>query len=320
MKKYNIEGGIDFFAELYKSLDVKENEEKIEDDKNRCLITDQPLIDKHVILNCGHKFNYIPLYHDLVNHKKKFNLMEGLHSILNLNEIRCPYCRKKHRGLLKYYEELGLEKVNGVNFYDPNLKQTTNSSYTYTSHKCEFKWPNSFYDPSKPESEINSKYLNNQSCGHYNGTQISVYNKLNPSQPITYGDTHYYCYTHKKEMIKQYKLEQKEKEKEEKNKSKELEKQAKLLEKQNTKAKEKEEKQKANELKKIMLSQIKIAKKELKSENIVLGVLNVENQTGCVQILKTGTNKGKPCGCKIFSENMCKRHYLLNHKELIINN
>ena len=69
-----------------------------------------------------------------------------------------------------------------------------------------------------------------------------------------------------------------------------------------------------------MLSQIKIAKKELKSENIVLGVLNIENQTGCVQILKTGTNKGKPCGCKIVSENMCKRHYLLNHKELIINN
>ena len=56
MKKYNIEGGIDFFAELYKSLDVKENEEKSDEDKNRCLISNQPLIDKHVILKCGHKF------------------------------------------------------------------------------------------------------------------------------------------------------------------------------------------------------------------------------------------------------------------------
>lgn len=317
MKKYNIEGGIDFFAELYKSLDVEDNEEKTDEDKNKCLITNQPLIDKCVELKCGHKFNYIPLYHDLVNHKKKFNLMEGTHSKLNLNEIRCPYCRKKQQGLLEYYEELGLEKINGVNFYDPNLKQHSNSKYIY--HKCEYKWINENYDPTKPESQINSKYLNYQSCGHY-GTQISIYNPENPSEPFTYGDTKYYCYMHKKEMIKKYKLQQKEKEKEEKKQAKILEKQMKLLEKQNTKAKEKEEKQKLKLLKKNLLSQIKVAKNELISENIVLGVSNVENPTGCVQILKTGTNKGKPCGCKIVSENMCKRHYLLNHKELIINN
>ena len=28
MKKYNIEGNIDFFSELYKSLDIEENIEK----------------------------------------------------------------------------------------------------------------------------------------------------------------------------------------------------------------------------------------------------------------------------------------------------
>jgi hypothetical protein len=32
MKKYNIEGGIDFYSELYKSLDVEENEHKTEED------------------------------------------------------------------------------------------------------------------------------------------------------------------------------------------------------------------------------------------------------------------------------------------------
>ena len=301
MSKYNIEGGIDFFAELYKSLDIEESEEKTEEDKNKCLITNQPLIDKHVTLNCGHKFNYIPLYNDLVNHKNKFNYMEGSYSKLNTNEIRCPYCRKKQQGLLEYYEELGLSKVNGVNFYDPNLKHS-HSNHIYTSHKCEYKWINDNYDPTKPESEINSKYLNYQSCGHYHGTQISIYNSENPSQPITYGDTSYYCYTHKKEMIKQYKLQQKAKEKEEKKQAKILEKQMKLLEKQTAKEKEKEEKKKAKEL--------NILNKKSLSENVILGPIEFPlEQTGCVQILKTGPNKGNMCGCKIFSENKCKRHF-----------
>jgi len=77
MNKYKIEGNVDFFAELYKSLDTKEFEEKIEDNNNYCLITNNPLTDKHVSLNCGHKFNYIPIYNDLVNYKTKFNYMES---------------------------------------------------------------------------------------------------------------------------------------------------------------------------------------------------------------------------------------------------
>ena len=61
--KYIIEDGIDFFAELYKSLDDKELLEKTEEDNNKCLITNQPLTDKFVELNCGHKFNYVALYY-----------------------------------------------------------------------------------------------------------------------------------------------------------------------------------------------------------------------------------------------------------------
>ena len=36
--KYNIENNIDFFSELYKSLDTIENQEKTEEDDNYCLI------------------------------------------------------------------------------------------------------------------------------------------------------------------------------------------------------------------------------------------------------------------------------------------
>ena len=291
MNKYKIEGNLNFFDELYKSLDKEENN----DDENKCLITNQLLTDKYVTLNCGHKFNYIPLYHDIVNHKNKFNKMEGSISKLNINEIRCPYCRKKQIGTLIYYEELGLEMINGVNFYDEKLKQTKNIHH----HKCEYKYPNNNYDPTKEETDTNSKYLNYQQCGYYNGTQISIYNHENPSELITYGDSKYYCCKHKKDMIKQYKTQEKDKEKLEKKQAKELEKQIKLLEKQNVKVKEKEEKQKkAKEL-----------KKQLMLENVVLGPSVIESQIGCIKILKTGSNKGNQCGCKIFSENMCKRHY-----------
>ena len=48
MKKYIVEGGIDFFAELYKSLDDEENNNKTEEDNNKCLITNQLLTDKFV--------------------------------------------------------------------------------------------------------------------------------------------------------------------------------------------------------------------------------------------------------------------------------
>jgi len=312
MNKYTIEGGIDFFSELYKSIDIEDDKAIIEEDKNYCLITNKPLTDKYVSLNCGHKFNYIPIYHDIFNHKKKFNYMECSSRRLNMNEIRCPYCRSKQEGVLPYYQELGLKKVNGVNFYDVNCK------HYYMYSKCEYLYPNINYDPTQPESDENSVYLINMKCS-MSGFPISVYNSQNPSQPINYGDTKNYCYLHNKIMIKHYKYLEKEQVKLAKKKAKELEKQKKILEKKEAKELEKQkkilQKKEAKELekqKKICLQQIKEAYKILNnmsmSENIVLGPSNIKNQTGCVQILKTGLNKGKPCGCKVFSNNVCKRH------------
>lgn len=109
IKPYNT-GGIDFYAELYSSLD---GGEEAVDDKNVCLITDNVLTDNHVILECGHKFNYIPLFNDIRAHKTKFNCLEANH--VKINEIRCPYCRARQKTLLPYYPELGLPKVVGVN-------------------------------------------------------------------------------------------------------------------------------------------------------------------------------------------------------------
>jgi hypothetical protein len=132
MTKYKIEGGVDFFSELYKSLDDDDDDKDNED--NLCLISNLPLVDKYFKMDCGHKFNYIPLFLDTKNHKQKFNGMEGSSSRLSNIEIRCPYCRKKHKGVLPYYEELGLPKIEGVNNINPNYKVSNGSNYKH----CQF--------------------------------------------------------------------------------------------------------------------------------------------------------------------------------------
>ena len=56
-------------------------------------------------------------------------------SKLATDEIRCPYCRTRQKGVLPYYEELGFPKINGVNDINPFISNKSKSS----SYKmCEF--------------------------------------------------------------------------------------------------------------------------------------------------------------------------------------
>ena len=277
--KYIIEDGIDFFAELYKSLDDKELLEKTEEDNNKCLITNQPLTDKFVELNCGHKFNYVALYYDLANHKLKFNLMETKDCKSYLNQIRCPYCRNKQNTLLPYYKELGLKPINGVNCYIPIIQKYKNNKPEYTNYACEYLIPNKDFDPTIPYSVINSKLIK---CG------LSITNNVMSYMFPGNEDTCLYCYSHLNIKTQQY----------------------------NDKIKEENIKIKAQ--KKIITKElIKLNKnstiketnldKNITIENVILGPSIIT--TGCIQHLKTGPNKGNICNCKIFMENKCKRHY-----------
>ena len=291
MNKYKIEGGINFYDELYKSLDITESIEKIEEDDNLCLITKEKLSNKFIKLECGHKFNYMPIFLDIKNHKQKFNIMEGTHSRLSDNEIRCPYCRKKQKGLLPYYEDLGIEKTHGVNYINPYAKNIVSQKNYKT---CEYKQINPNYDASGNEAVETDKY-NVGNCKFH--VCLTIGSQINYGTGENYGDEKNYCWHHKKEMIKKYK-------KEIKDKAKECEKKAKAEEKQ----KAKEEKQKA-----------KKEKQKHVNENIVLGPSIITDSSGniihnvCIQILKSGPKKGQHCGCKIVSENMCKRHFLLKN-------
>ena len=309
MDKYIIEGGFDFYEELYKSLDIEETNEKTEEDDNLCLITNQSLTDNFVKLNCGHKFNYSPLFLDLKNHKQKFNGMEGSSSKLSTDEIRCPYCRTKQKGVLPYYEELGFPKINGVNHINP-LAISKSTSYK----TCEFVSLNTLYDPSgnNPEefnlnNSGNCKFIK---CFH-TGTQI-VHSSEN------YGDEKHYCWQHKREMIRKYQKEIKDKQKAQAKKVKEEEKQKAKDEskkaKEEAKEKAKEEKQKAKKSLK--------TKPTIETENVVIGetnIIDLTGNTGCIEILKSGQNKGNPCGCKTILDDLCNRHFKIKNG-IILNN
>jgi hypothetical protein len=352
MKKYNIEGSIDFFTELYKSLDDEDDEKDIEQD-NLCLITNLPLNNNFFKMDCGHKFNYVPLYLDIKNHKQKFNGMEGNSSRLNKNEIRCPYCRNRHKGVLPYYEELGLPKIDGVNFVNPNYKTPVNTSSYYKT--CQFLTPNPNFNPDgENASETiagnggNCKYF---LCYHM-GSKINF--QYGQETAENYGDDKYYCWNHKKQMIKKYKTdivvkakEEAKKQKEESKKQKEEAKQkqkedakkqkedakqqikkqkeeAKQKQKDESKQKQKEEaKQKQKDESKQKDETKQKTKKSIKTntntttnpsdgteDNIVLGPASITGNeiNTCDQIIKSGTNKGKLCGCKVYQDNKCKRH------------
>ena len=321
MKKYSVEGNIDFFTELYKSLDDEESNHKTDEDNNKCLITNQVLTDKFIEMSCGHKFNYLPLYYDILNHKNKFNNLEGSSTRKKRNEIRCPYCRKRQPSLLPYYEDLNLPKTCGVNYIEHNYDPDTDfvpSSHQYK--KCEHLSPNIFFNVcSQNISEVYNDNLVLEDCKYikckFMGTQINYGNTGG-----NYGDDKFYCWTHKKLVVNAYKKAQLDKIKEEKKQLKLKEKEELKKAKDEAKQKEKEELKKTKESLKKSSKTVKKMKLNV-DENIIIGVSSVATVSVatesvatvnqillCQEILKSGKNIGTICGSKIFENNVCKRH------------
>lgn len=104
----HIQNNIQLFKEL---LELESDEENNNDDTKLCLITMLPLDDNHVTLECGHSFNYDPLFKDVYNHKKMFIRLES--TPLKTQELRCPYCRKIQPKLLPV--KTGCPLIYGVN-------------------------------------------------------------------------------------------------------------------------------------------------------------------------------------------------------------
>ena len=88
------------------------------DTDNNCLLTKEALNDIHVTLNCGHKFNYIPLYKEVVIQKTSAGMTTNGYynsSTLRLNEMKCPYCRRVQDKLLPFLNYDNIKRLRGVN-------------------------------------------------------------------------------------------------------------------------------------------------------------------------------------------------------------
>jgi hypothetical protein len=279
-KKYKIEGGINFFEELYKSLDM--SDDYIDDKSDNslfCLISNEPLTANHVQMKCGHKFNYVPLFNDIHIHKSKFNHLESTNGLLKANQIRCPYCRKKQEELLPYYEEYGLPKVPGVNCH----KECSGIPNCWGFQKCEF-------------------YVSEgqQSCANTYTSKLEA-------------DDKHYCYIHKKVVVKEYKTKAQQKAKEDMKKAKEEAKKAKDEE----KLKLKEDKMKLKEELKNAVIKSK-SKQVVQEEGDEEKENNIIVCGGCTQEIKSGPKKGKSCNVMIFEDGLCKRHFNLKTKKAVL--
>lgn len=306
MPKYLIEGNINFYDELYKSLDDSDND----DDTNLCQITGLPLVDKFITMECNHHFNYEALYKEICIQKFKFKTYDNLNhkdqnkvrkSRLNYF-IKCPYCRNIQFTILPYYEELGLEAIYGINSLDNTLPGAVYikhsvpynlENYTFTKFGVTFKKGVCCYIQDKPN--------------YYCGTYVS----LIPNTNLSYCIYHYRSGLKKHNLLeKKNMIEQNNKLKQElKNKKEEiLNERKKLFEEKNVERLAKG----LPPLKRLPIIKKKV-ENEVQEQNNPIGQYipeeDIKQKPGCKSILKTGPNKGNQCCCKIINENgLCKRH------------
>ena len=101
------------------------------DDNNICLISNEPLNEKHIKLDCSHCFNYGPLYYEIVIQKTKINPLET--QKIDKYSIKCPYCRYTQKGILPIRH--GFKLVKYVNYPTEYVMKTNKCSYVFLSGK-----------------------------------------------------------------------------------------------------------------------------------------------------------------------------------------
>ena len=290
-QNYKLEGDIDFFAELQKSL--LENEEE-SDSVLLCQISGLPLTENHFKMNCGHIFNYSSLYTEIYKQKFDFKTytIDSL-SIIDLRMfkasgldyyIKCPYCRRIQTDLLPYYDNLTFPKKYGVNTTDVSFKVVDNSSY---ANSASYVYKVYGYTFTKGICCVTMSGIHTFQCFNAWVSEIPGLNKS-------------YCTNHIRVVAKEYKLLEKEKI----TKEKALLKEAKVL--AISVAKE------AKVLEKAALKKNKLENKVIKKTVVITEFVPETEleELKCSALLKSGARKGAECGLKCVKNGFCGRHLL----------
>ena len=98
-------------------------------ENNFCLISKEKLHPNHITLICKHKFNYIPIYKEVIYQKYKIN---NIYEITKLSsyQIKCPYCRTITNNLLPYIPYPSVKLIKNVNSPEYDCMDATKCSYT----------------------------------------------------------------------------------------------------------------------------------------------------------------------------------------------
>lgn len=292
-----------FKDELNKLLD-----EESDDEDNLCQITGMPLTEHSVTLECKHHFNYIALYKEIYKQKYLFCTYDpNMFSKREFNIfrqskkdyfIRCPYCRNIQFSILPFYEQLGLEKLYGINSLDDTLPNTiclyNNEGLEYGDDDYKFNIWGTVFKFGQCCTIINNEQCKQKYVATVKNTQLKA------------------CHHHFKDECKKQLL---------------FEKQEKKLAKLAEKRKKEEKKEEERENRKKILDDLNETRKNkglhplkrlpcqkqniIEAQNINIEKFNVENENNeeCNAILKNGKNKGQKCGCKkVFLNGLCKRH------------
>ena len=140
--EYEVEGGIDFFSQL-KEMATQAPAPLADDTAAtaatattpRCLITDEPLRRDHITLQCGHKFNYVPLFKEVLFQKCPLlpkNLSSNIITTYTTPSVNHPH----HTPLPTYQSQVHKPGVHSIMYNSSYNLETT--KLQYNEIKCPY--------------------------------------------------------------------------------------------------------------------------------------------------------------------------------------
>jgi hypothetical protein len=179
MCNYIINGNIDFYAELMNDSD--------DDSADTCLLTGGNLTYNHIELQCNHKFNYLPLYNEVISQKitkKNYGMRDNVR--LSLSQFKCPYCRTISNRLLPYIPEKDTKhKYIGVNYPEGLCMEHRKCEYLFASGKKKNEMCNKHAFESKYGTFCQTHWKVSMNRALAQENKVKVKKEINLPQPWT---------------------------------------------------------------------------------------------------------------------------------------
>jgi hypothetical protein len=104
------------------------------DENSICLISKEKLHPNHITLSCNHKFNYIPIYKEILYQKNKSNTQYEV-TKLDSHQIKCPYCRTITNKLLPFIQYPSVHFSKNIHAYAPDCISAIQCSHIIKHRK-----------------------------------------------------------------------------------------------------------------------------------------------------------------------------------------